>query len=73
MAKPKRINVYSEASLLAEQWHMGQRQSVLEAVTRPGPTRTVLPALVFHRLQKDYALDVASKFLRAVVDRVVRD
>lgn len=73
MAKPKRLKVYNEAQVLAKSWLNGNKFEVIGAVTRPGPTRTILPALVYYYLVQDCSNTVSSAFIKAVVDATVRD
>lgn len=71
MAKPRRVNVYREASELAESWINGNKSYVIERATRAGASRQILPALIFKALALDSR--EASRFLKAVVDVTVRD
>ena len=71
MAKPKRGNVYREARELAESWLNGNKNHVIERVTRAGSVRQILPALVYKALELNSK--EASSFLKRVVDVSVRD
>jgi len=72
MAKPKRANIYREVRALAESYQNGNRNLVIDRCTRPGPSRQVLPALVYKNLLEiDESL--ANGFLKRVVDESVRD
>ena len=73
MAKPKRINVHREAKELAESYINGNISFVLTRAPRPGPTRVVMPVLISHYLMKGHGAEIASRFIKSIIDMTVRD
>lgn len=73
MALPKRRKVYSEARSLADAWKRGEKATVVAQATRSGPSRCILPALIYHHLLEMVSPKESSLFLKAIVDATVRD